>query len=100
MRHSSFRSQESRKLAVALEYKPESKDDAPRVVALGKGDIAERLSAMAKEAGIPVVQDSDLAHILSAVDIGAEIPAESFFAVAEILRYVYMLTSRSMPVVE
>lgn len=75
-------------VAVALRYEPES-EHAPRVVASGKGTIAEQILAIAFAHGIKVREDADLAELLIAVDIESEIPVEAFVAVAEILTYVY-----------
>ena len=75
-------------IAVALGYDSET-DPSPRVVASGRGYIAEQILAIAFEHGIKVREDADLAEILSAVEINSEIPIEAFAAVAEILSYVY-----------
>ena len=74
--------------AVALSYEPDAAD-APRVVAKGKGAIAERILEIAFAAGVKVREDADLVEILQAVDLDSEIPVEAFRAVAEILAYVY-----------
>lgn len=75
-----------RKQAVALSYDPS--DDAPRVVASGKGVVAERIIAKAKESSVPVHQDDKLADTLSRLEIGDAIPPELYEAVAEILVFV------------
>lgn len=77
-----------RPVAIALAYDPET-DDAPKVVAHGKGEMAERILNLAFETGVKVREDADLVQILSAVDIDQAIPSEAFWAVAEILAYVY-----------
>lgn len=74
------------KQAVALSYDPS--DDAPRVVASGKGVVAERIIAKAKESSVPVHQDDKLADTLSRLEIGDAIPPELYEAVAEILVFV------------
>ena len=74
------------KEAVALEYNPEI--DAPRVVAAGKGFIAEKIIETARAAGIPVTADPALAHALNALQIGDAIPPELYTIVAQILLYV------------
>ncbi len=76
------------KTAVALGYTPQS-GQAPRVVAGGRGAIAEQILAIAFAQGVRVREDADLAQLLASVDIDSEIPAEAFAAVAEILVYVY-----------
>lgn len=77
-----------RPIAIALAYDPEI-DDAPKVVAHGKGEMAERMLDLAFKTGIRVREDADLVQILSAVDVDQAIPSEAFWAVAEILAYVY-----------
>lgn len=77
---------EKRKQAIALEYDPN--EDAPRVIASGRGALAERIIERAKEAKIPVHQDDKLANTLSRLDIGEMIPPELYEVVAEILVFV------------
>lgn len=79
--------------AVALTYKKDS-GGAPVVVASGKGAVAEKILATAREAGVEVVQDPDLVELLSKVPLGKEIPAELYQAVAEILAFVYRVNKR------
>lgn len=74
------------KTAVALSYDPS--DDAPRVVASGKGELAEKILQKAKEADVPVHRDDSLADTLSKLDIGEAIPPELYEVVAEILLFV------------
>jgi len=80
-------------VAVALSYQPGS-DEAPRVVAKGEKELARRIIEIARENGIAVERDADLAALLSAVDLDREIPAEAFAAVAEILGYLYRVNGR------
>jgi flagellar biosynthesis protein len=75
-------------VAVALEYDSES-EFAPKVVAGGRGKVAEQILQIAFDRGIKVREDADLAEMLSAIDIDSEIPVNAFAAVAEILTYVY-----------
>jgi flagellar biosynthesis protein len=74
--------------AVALEYDREH-DDAPRVIASGKGAVAEQILNIAYAQGIKVRQDAELVEILSLIEIDSLIPLEAFAAVAEILTHVY-----------
>ncbi len=74
------------KQAVALEYDP--KENAPKVIASGRGLLAEKIIARAKEADIPVHRDDKLADTLSRLEIGEMIPQELYEAVAEILVFV------------
>ncbi len=81
-------------VAVALGYDGR---DLPKVLASGKGDLAERIIALALEQGVRVRKDADLAELLSAVDIDCEIPLEAIYAVAEILAYVYRANAEPAP---
>ncbi|MGH2863504.1 MAG: EscU/YscU/HrcU family type III secretion system export apparatus switch protein [Solirubrobacteraceae bacterium] len=77
------------KQAAALSYEPGQ--TAPRVVASGRGQIAERIIAAAQEAGVPVKADPALARALSALDLGEEVPEAMYRAVAETLAWAYKL---------
>jgi flagellar biosynthesis protein len=79
--------------AVALSYKKES-GGAPIVVAGGKGAVADKILALADEAGVEVVKDPDLVELLDKVPVGREIPTELYQAVAEILAFVYRVNKR------
>ena len=72
--------------AVAISYEPE--EDAPKVIASGKGYLADRIIERAEEAKIPLHQDDKLAETLSKIEIGDMIPPELYEVVAEILLYV------------
>lgn len=74
--------------AVAISYDKEAQD-VPRVVAAGKGHIAEQILQIAFAKGIKVREDAELVEILSLLEIDSPIPVEAFAAVAEILAYVY-----------
>lgn len=77
---------EKPKQAIALAYDPV--DEAPKVIATGRGIVAERILEGAKEAKIPIHKDSKLADTLSRLDIGEYIPPELYEVVAEILVFV------------
>lgn len=74
------------KQAIALEYDPN--DEAPRVIASGKGALAERIIEKARESDVPVHRDDKLAETLSRLEIGETIPPELYEVVAEILVFV------------
>ena len=74
------------KQAVELEYNPE--DNAPRVIAMGRGALAEKIIEQAKQADVPVHRDDKLAATLSKLQIGDMIPPELYEVVAEILMFV------------
>jgi len=77
-----------RETAVALRYR-QNTDRAPKVVAKGRGHLAERIKNIAREAGIPIQQDGDLVELLAQVDVDREIPPELYAAVAELLSWIY-----------
>lgn len=77
---------QERKTAVALEY--EAGDQAPKVIATGKGILAEKIIDVAKEANVPIHKDEKLARSLSILDIGEYIPPELYSIVAEVLVFV------------
>lgn len=74
------------KQAIALEYSPQ--EDAPKVIASGKGILAEKIIERAKESDVPIHRDDKLADTLSRLDIGEAIPPELYQVVAEILVFV------------
>ncbi|APC08121.1 EscU/YscU/HrcU family type III secretion system export apparatus switch protein [Neomoorella thermoacetica] len=76
--------------AVALRYNSEE-DKAPRVVASGRGAIADKIVTAAREAGVPIHRDTHLAEMLAGLDVGSEIPVELYQMVAEILVFIYSL---------
>ena len=75
------------KTAVALGYDP-NEDGAPKVIASGKGALAEKIIEQAKENKVPVHTDDKLAETLSRLEIGEMIPPELYEVVAEILVFV------------
>ncbi|WP_019645350.1 EscU/YscU/HrcU family type III secretion system export apparatus switch protein [Novispirillum itersonii] len=77
-----------RAVAVAIHHDRQD-GGAPKVVASGRGFVAEQILELAFAHGIKVRQDADLAQILAVLDLDSDIPAEAFAAVAEILVYVY-----------
>ena len=77
---------EKLKTAVALAYMPG--DAAPKILATGKGAIAEKIIETAKEADVPFYKDDKLADTLSKLEIGDMIPPELYEVVAEILVFV------------
>ena len=74
------------KSAVALEYDPS--EEAPKIIATGKGVLAEKIIDKAKDVGVPIHQDEKLAKTLSKLEIGDMIPPELYNAVAEVLVFV------------
>ena len=74
------------KTAVALKY--EKGDAAPKILATGKGYVAEQIIEKAKETDVPFYKDNELAETLSKLNIGDSIPPELYEVVAEILVFV------------
>ncbi len=66
---------------------------APRVVASGENAVAERIRDVARENGVPLVQDAALTELLCALPLGDEIPETLYVAVAEVLAFVYRLNT-------
>ena len=79
--------------ACALRYRPRE-DRAPRVVAAGRGRLAERIVSEAVKAGVPVREDADLARALSRLEVLEEIPEELYRPVAVLLAAVYEAAGR------
>jgi flagellar biosynthesis protein FlhB len=81
-------------LAVALRYDSTSMR-APQVIAKGRRKLAERIKAIAREHGIPVIENPPLARSLFAsCEVGIEIPADLYRAVAELLAFVWRTSQR------
>jgi len=85
---------QQRQQAVALTY--ESGEFAPRVVAKGRGLVAEQIIACAKENGLYIHESKELVSLLMQVDFDAHIPAELYQAVAEILSWLYRLENEGI----
>lgn len=91
-------------IAVAIDHKSklaETDDQTgngrrnPRVVATGRGSVAEQILEIAFANGVPVREDPDLIELLAAVEIDSEIPIDAIAAVAEILSYIYRTNRHS-----
>ena len=78
-------------VTAALRY---SGTGAPQVIAAGRGELAQRILARAREAGVPVHQDPHLADSLALLALGSEVPEELWTAVAEVLAWAYALQDR------
>jgi len=69
----------------------------PKVVAAGRGRIAEQILQLAFDNGVKVREDGPLAEMLAAIELDSPIPSEAFAAVAEILAYVYRANGKPNP---
>jgi len=77
--------------SAALTY---SGEGAPRLVAKGEGELADRIKATAEEFGIPVVEEAGLVQMLCQIPLGEEIPPALYVAVAEVLAHVFRINNR------
>jgi flagellar biosynthesis protein len=82
------------KKAVALRY-DKSKESAPRVLAKGKGEIADNIIKIAQLHNLPIKKDEDLIELLSKVELDKEVPEALYKAVAEIFSFIYKVTNKS-----
>lgn len=77
-----------RQTAVALRYRRDE-DIAPRITASGSGPAAERILELAREHGLPMRHDPDLAEALAALDLNALVPPGLYEVIAEVLAWAY-----------
>ena len=84
---------EKKSKAVALTY-DKDKDAAPKVVAKGRGQVAEKIIETARAHHVPLVEDENLVQVLEALDLETQIPPELYRAVAEVLAFVYRMNSK------
>ena len=80
--------------AVALKYDMEQ-DSAPKVVAKGRGHVAENILAAAQKNAVPVYQNKTLVNMLMALEIDREIPPELYRTIAEVMAYVYRIDKKA-----
>ena len=78
------------KLAVALKYEDDNQE-APVIIASGRGDIAEKIIAAAQKEEVPVYEDQSLAQVLASLEMGTEIPPELYQAVAQVIAFVWQI---------
>lgn len=84
--------QDNHLLATALKYK-NGQDHGPKLIAKGRGLLAEKIMQIAREHGVPVREDKELVEVLSTLELNQEIPPDLYKAVAEILTFLYQLNS-------
>ncbi|MBU3159026.1 fused FliR family export protein/FlhB family type III secretion system protein [Clostridium frigoris] len=81
-------------LAIAIKYE-QGGDGAPIVVAIGADNVAIKIKEIASENDIPIIENKPLARLIyKELDVGSEIPADMYQAVAEILALVYKLKKK------
>jgi len=80
-------------LAVALKYRS-SVNNAPNVVAKGKGKVAQKIIDIAKANNIYIHDDPDLVEVLAQLDLNDEIPTDLYIVVSELLAFVYSLNRK------
>lgn len=85
-----------RQIAVALAY--HDNESAPKVVAQGRGLIAQAIIKRAKEHGVFVHESEDLVGLLMQVELDQHIPPQLYLAVAELLAWLYRLEHGETPV--
>lgn len=73
-------------LATALEY--DTKEEVPKVVASGKGHVAEKIIEEGKKEDIQIYQDKELANLMKNLDVGEQIPPSLYNVVAQVLVFV------------
>jgi flagellar biosynthesis protein len=83
-------------LAVALHYNA-SGSGAPRVVAKGGGQLAEKIIETAREHNVPLQEDAALASALSRLELGREIPRDLYVAVAHVLAFAWSVAGKMKP---
>jgi len=81
------------KRVAALKY-DQAKNMAPRVVAKGKGQVAEQIIQVARANNVPLHEDKNLANILEALELESQIPAELYLAVDEVMVFIYRLNGK------
>lgn len=79
--------------AVAMEYF-KSKGRSPKIIAKGKGVLAEKIISIAEESSVPLFKDKILCDLFMNVDVGKEVPEILYKAAAEVLAYVYWLKNK------
>jgi flagellar biosynthesis protein len=81
-------------LAIALNYDGEN---APRLTAKGRGELAQRIMELAEQHQVPLHEDRELAALLAQIPLGEEIPEALYRAVAEVIAFAYLLSGKRPP---
>ena len=80
--------------AAALKYKA-YEDNAPKVIAKGKGEVAKKIIEKAKEFDVPLFQNEELANMLLNIEVGEEVPPKIYEAVVEVFIWLYKLEEKA-----
>src|ERR1700677_1111276 len=83
-----------RQRAVALQYDIANRSTAPKILARGQGDIAQRILDVAREKGIPLYKDPELVEVLGQLDVGTQIQPDLYHAVAQVLIFIYKMNQK------
>ena len=94
-RYETYENEDTRE-AAALTYDGD-KDRVPRITALGRGYLAQRMVEEADRHRVRVVKDDKVSHVLHRLSVGDEIPEALYRVVAEILVYVYRMDGKTGP---
>ena len=81
------------KKAAALRY-DKTKENAPRVLAKGEGEVANNIIKIAELNNLPIKKDADLVELLSKIEIDKEVPEALYKAVAEVFSFIYKTTKK------
>jgi flagellar biosynthesis protein len=80
--------------AVALKYNQGDKQEAPKVIAKGFGELADDIIQLAQQNGVLVHQDPYLSDFLATLDLGQEIPEQLYYIIAELIAFSYVLQDK------
>ncbi len=83
------------KQAIALHYNEQVSNPIPKVTATGQNEVAQQIIELAKEHGIPIHEDPDLAVLLSQLELYEDIPESLYRAVAEVLAFAYIVSGKT-----
>ncbi|MBZ7994510.1 EscU/YscU/HrcU family type III secretion system export apparatus switch protein [Campylobacter canadensis] len=81
------------KKALALGFNKD-KDNAPKLLAKGNDNVAQKIIELAKEHKIPIQEDDELCEVLSKLELGEEIPTNMYKAVAEVFSFIYKTSKK------
>ncbi len=83
------------KQAIALHYNEQVSNPIPKVTATGQNEVAQQIIDLAKEHGIPIHEDRDLAVLLSQLELYEDIPDSLYRVVAEVLAFAYIVSGKT-----